>query len=116
MASYIESSGEDFATFMKGLIVVMAFLVVSGVTCFSIFIFIIKNVRTIAIYCMIFSFFLSTKNSQQLEKEKRKKFVILQLLKACIDYKVKVMINPLAIFYDHFARIQEDEDKMKHLL
>jgi len=42
--------------------------------------------------------------------------VILQLLKACIDYKVKVMINPLAIFYDHFAKLQEDEDKMKHLL
>ncbi|EAR90174.2 transmembrane protein, putative (macronuclear) [Tetrahymena thermophila SB210] len=95
IANYIETEGPYFADFMRSIIAAVAFILICGVTSFSIFIFVIKN---------------------RLEEEKKKKFVVTQMLKMCIDNRVKSNVNPLAILYDYFHKIHQLEDRMKLLL
>ncbi|KAL4473835.1 hypothetical protein ABPG74_022699 [Tetrahymena malaccensis] len=95
VANYIETEGAYFADFMRSIIAAVAVILICGVTSFSIFIFVIKN---------------------KLAEEKKKKFVITQMLKMCIDNRVKVKINALGVLYDIFHKKHQQETLMKFQL
>ncbi|KAL4473470.1 hypothetical protein ABPG72_012149 [Tetrahymena utriculariae] len=95
VANYIQTEGDYFADFMRSIIAAVAIVLICGVTSFSIFIFVIKN---------------------KLEEEKKKKFVITQMLKMCIDNRVKVKVNALGVLYDIFHKKYQQEILMKFQL